>query len=146
MRFALVTPGRDRGRCFVTIKGHCKSIARRLASPGDVRLRLQHPPALPGASRGKPHGLGIKGRASPEILTRSLRAAASGFTLDTETSPGPPRSMAWQTIKKHAPVIAKYYILLLHYEYLFAFCQVNTLDNKRGEIYNFVMVIDNESP
>ena len=54
--------------------------------------------------------------------------------------------MAWQTIKKHAPVIAKYYILLFHYEYLFAFCQVNTLDNKRGEIYNFVMVIDNESP
>jgi len=75
-------------------------IARRLASPGDVRLRLQHPPALPGASRGKPHGLGIKGRASPEILTRSLRAAASGFTLDTQTSPGPPRSMARQTTTK----------------------------------------------
>ena len=54
--------------------------------------------------------------------------------------------MAWQTIKKHAPVIAKYYILRIHYDYLFAFCQVKTLDNKRGEIYNFVMVIDNESP
>lgn len=92
------------------------------------------PPGIAGSFRGyaprlEHQGPGFALKSSPVQTRCAPLAAASGFTLDPQTSPGtPPRSLAWQTGQTAGLsgresarfVIAKYYVLRVRYSYLFA--------------------------
>lgn len=92
------------------------------------------PPGIAGSFRGyaprlEHQGPGFALKSSPVQTRCAPLAAASGFTLDPQSSPGtPPRSLAWQTGQTAGLsgresarfVIAKYYVLRVRYSYLFA--------------------------